>query len=151
MNLKATVVSSIKFKPCRGNFLHKLKNINDLPQYKDFIDLMSNNNTVALIVNHDYCSLEELNKKIIETVNAVTVDYFYLAINKFLIYSNTDLDLLDKNWTCTDNWDNLLIDYCASLIKDQFDLIKFTVRNDDDGYLGNFIHPVTTMIFKKHD
>lgn len=130
---------------CKSLFLSKLYSKDQLPQYQDFCNIMSNNLTTSLIINDGYCSLDELDKKIISASQSVT-HYFYLAINKFYIYSNIDLDI-----SLTQDYDSLLVDHCYELIKDQFELIRSSIRLDDHGQLGNFVHPVTTMVLKRHD
>lgn len=122
-----------------------MRNKQELLQYQDFCNIMSNNVTTALIINDGYCSLLELDKKIITASQSVT-NYFYLAINKFYIYSDIDLDI-----SPTQDYDSLLVDHCYKLIKDQFKLISSSIRLDDHGQLGNFVHPVTTMFLKRHD
>lgn len=139
------LVNRIKVTSCKSLFLSKLHNKNQLPQYQEFCTIMSNNLTTALIINDGYCSLVELDKKIITASQSVT-HYFYLAINKFYIYSDTDLDV-----SLTQDYDSLLVDHCYNLIKDQFELVSSSIRLDDHGQLGNFVHPVTTMVLKRHD
>jgi hypothetical protein len=142
--MSITVVRTVKFNPCRTNFYRGLKNISDLDQYKKYIDFTSNNFTTSLIIN-DYCSVDELSKKI-HVTSQQAKKYFYLAVNKFYIYSNTDC----SDYATTD-YENLLVDFCHTQIKDQFKLIDFTIGTDDRGQLGNFIHPATTLFFKRYE
>ena len=139
------LVNRVKVTSCKSLFLSKMRNKQELLQYQDFCNIMSNNVTTALIINDGYCSLLELDKKIITASQSVT-NYFYLAINKFYIYSDIDLDI-----SPTQDYDSLLVDHCYKLIKDQFKLISSSIRLDDHGQLGNFVHPVTTMFLKRHD
>ena len=139
------LVNRVRVTSCKSLFLAKMRNKNELPQYQDFCNIMSNNLTTSLIINDGYCSLAELDKKIITASQSVT-NYFYLAINKFYIYSDIDLDI-----SPTQDYDSLLVNHCYNLIKDQFELISSSIRLDDHGQLGNFVHPVTTMVLKRHD
>ena len=139
------LVNRVKVTSCKSLFLSKMRNKQELLQYQDFCNIMSNNVTTALIINDGYCSLLELDKKIITASQSVT-NYFYLAINKFYIYSDIDLDI-----SPTQDYDSLLVDHCYKLIKDQFKLISSSILLDDHGQLGNFVHPVTTMFLKRHD
>jgi len=143
--MTATIVKDINFNQCQSLYLYKLKDKNNLPHYKQFVDSTSDGQTDALIINHQYYSLEELRKKIIERSHGVS-DYFYLAVNKFCIYSTVDSEPTANN----SEWDSLLVQYCHSAINDKFDLVGSVVRPDDVGQLGNFVHPVTTMIFKRY-
>ena len=141
--MRPTVVRSFKFDPCQGNFSLQLKSATNLDQYNKYIDFTSNDFTTSLIINN-YCSLDELGEKMQET-SCQAKKYFYLAINKFYIYSTKSRS------GSSNNYEELLIDFCNDQIKDQFELIKFSVGHDDHGQLGNFIHPVTALFFKRHD
>jgi hypothetical protein len=143
--MNATTHRHIGFVPCKGIFHSRLHNKNELPQYRKFLEWNAVNDTVSLIVNDGYCSLDQLNKKIIATSQSAT-HYLYLAINKFYIYSTTNLD--------TDpalDYDSTLVQNCYNLVQDQFDLVEVSIRTDDHGQLGNFIHPVTTLLLERRD
>jgi hypothetical protein len=140
-------LKSIPFTTCKSIFLSKLVSINLLPQRKELDDFVCNNskNVSMLILNHQYCSLDELKIKILNA-SQYTKQYLYLAINKFYIYSTVDSD----EFAVVDDYDVKLVDFCCRVLDDQYKLIKYTVRSDDDGTLGNFVHPVTTMFFEKY-
>lgn len=146
MNL--TFVKSIPFTPCKSVFLSKLVDVGLLPQCNEldaFVAKHNIENISQLIVNHHYCSLEELAQRIVNVGNS-TRQYLYLAINKFYIYSTVDT----HKSSSLNNYDFKLIEFCCHALSDQYALLTYTTRSDDHGTLGNFVHPVTTMFFKKH-
>ena len=99
---------------------------------------------IGLVVNEQYCSLSELAAFIIAASDRAQ-RFFYLAVNKFFVYSTEDLTVT------TSDYDARLIKYCQDVVNDSFILLDYTARPDDNGLLGNFIHPVTTMFFKRND
>ena len=150
MNVK--FLPSIKFSACKNVFSTKLQDIESLPQRQELKSFIADNkindhNIVQLIVNNGYCSLDDLSNIIINT-SKTAHQYLYLAINKFTVYSTVDLPC---NHTDSESYDFKLVEYCYELIKDKFTLLKYTVRPDDNGTMGNFVYPVTTVFFKRHD
>jgi len=134
-----TVLPHINFDICKSVYLSKLSDKNVLPQIVEF-------NAVAgekLIVNGSYCSLDELDNAIIVAARNAN-NFLYLAVNKFYIYSTVDLHKTNRDY------DSALVEHCYNLVKDQFSLIKSTTRPDDHGQLGNFVHPVTTLLLKRY-
>ena len=97
----------------------------------------------SVIVNSGYCSLDELDNKIIVAAQKAG-NFLYLAVNKFYIYSTVDLPKSNKDY------DSVLVEHCYGLVKDQFTLVNSTVRPDDHGQLGNFVHPVTILLLKRY-
>jgi hypothetical protein len=156
---EVTFLKSIPFSVCKSNFLIGLTDLSSLPQQQELHNFVKQHNivdmcmtkttqqhcAVGLIINHQYCSLEALKSKIVESSGHAR-QYFYLAINKFYVYSTVDLPE-----TPNIDYDTQLVNYCCGEIKHEFELIKHTVRNDDKGTLGNFLHPVTTMFFKRYE
>jgi hypothetical protein len=142
--MKIEVIQDLQFKPCKSNFLIKLKTKKNLPQYVEYCKINADKEVTSLVIN-DYCSLDELDQKIISMAKNAS-NYFYIAINKFYIYSNSD-----RETGPTQDYDTTLVQYCYSLIKDNFSLINSTICPDDRGQLGNFVHPITTLLCKRHD
>ena len=144
MNVK--FVSSISFVPCQSPFLSTLQDKNVLPQVQQLDRLVNEYGTglVKLIVNDQYCSLSQLRKDIV-AASQRACQYLYLAINKFFVYSTVDTTFI------TEEYDLRLIKYCQHTIDNDFTLLQYTIRPDDNGTLGNFLHPVTTMFFKRND
>jgi len=141
-------LKSIPFTTCKSVFLSKLDDVNMLPQCKELDDFICNNNgkdISKLILNHQYCSLDELTLKI-NQARQCAKQYLYLAVNKFYIYSTVDTD----EFADTNDYDRKLVEFCCKILSDEYFLIRHTVRSDDTGTLGNFVHPVTTMFFEKY-
>ena len=134
-----TVLPHINFNICKGTFLSKLSDKNVLPQVAEFNAIAGD----SVIVNSGYCSLDELDNKIIVAAQKAS-NFLYLAVNKFYIYSTVDLPKSNKDY------DSVLVEHCYNLVKDQFTLVKSTTRPDDHGQLGNFVHPVTTLLLKRY-
>jgi hypothetical protein len=144
--MNVSVVRSVPFVSCKSVFLHNLKDLNTLPQIQQldkFLSEVSSQNLTKLIVNDRYCSVDEL-REFIVTAEQSSKDYLYIAVNKFLIYTNSDLTVT------TSDYDFRLVKYCQDIIKHTFTLLNYTIRPDDNGTLGNFVHPVTTMFFKRN-
>lgn len=152
-------LKNIPFSVCKTNFLLRLADVKSLPQIKELDKFIEDNNivdislantiqqhhTVGLIINHQYCSLNQLKDRIIAS-SGYANRYFYLAVNKFYVYSTVDNPKAFNN-----NYDMSLINYCCKIIQNNFVLLKHTIRDDDIGNLGNFLHPVTTMFFERYE
>lgn len=156
--MTVTFLKSIPFTTCQSTFLSELKDADSLPQcvqltnfissnkIQDFsLDTTTTHDAIGLIVNHEYHTLDQLRNKIV-SAGARARTYLYLAINKFYVYTTVDQPELQSN-----DYDTKLIDYCCTALDNQFVLLAHTTRSDDSGSLGNFIHPVTTMFFKRHE
>jgi hypothetical protein len=144
MNVK--FITSIPFDTCKSQFLVKLQDKNVLPQVQQLNRFVHDYgpNIVKLIVNDQHCSLRKLEEDIV-SASQQAQQYLYLAINKFLVYSTVDTD------TVSDNYDLRLVNYCQNIIANEFTLLDYSIRPDDNGTLGNFLYPVTTMFFKRND
>jgi hypothetical protein len=140
-------LKSIPFATCKSNFLSKLDSVDLLPQRKEFDEFTRVNDIKhvhTLIVNNQYCSLDELKNKIVQAAQCADC-YLYMSVNKFYVYSTIDTG----KFTPVNDYDLSLINFCCEVLASQYTLVKYTIRPDDHGTLGNFIHPVTTMFFKK--
>lgn len=158
------VVSHIHPNLCKSNFLIRVKDKIFLPQYiklQEFVahqqiedvkyftvakSVTTSHDMIGLIVNDEYCILSELKEKII-AASLHAQRYFYLAINKFYVYSDVDQVCQPAN----NNYDLLLVEYCCSTIQDRFTAINYTICPEDHGQFGNFMYPTTDIFFKKHD
>jgi hypothetical protein len=141
-------VKSIPFTTCKSIFLSRLVSVDILPQCKELDDFICMNNIKdisKLILTDQYCSLDELANKINHSRQCAS-QYLYLAVNKFYIYSTVDTD----EYELANDYDHKLVEFCCKILNDEYFLSKYTVRSDDTGTLGNFVHPVTTMFFKKY-
>jgi hypothetical protein len=100
---------------------------------------------IVLIINPDnFISTEDL-KLLLNNFSKFSNLYFYVALNKFLVYSETDLKFESNSL----DFDEKLIEYFSNI--SNFTLVYSKSRSDDLGNLGNFIYPVTQMIFKKNE
>jgi len=155
--MTVTFLKSIPFTTCQSTFLSELKNTDSLPQcvqlanfiscnkIQDFsLDVTTTHDAIGLVVNHEYQDLDQLRNKIVRA-GTMARTYLYLAINKFYVYST-----VDRPDTQSNDYDTKLIEFCRAVLDDQFVLLNYTTRSDDTGSLGNFVHPVTTMFFKKY-
>ena len=151
-------LNNIPFIECKSYFASKLPTLDSLPQRKELTDFILDNNiqdfsliadrphdTIGLIINHRYHSLDDLTHSI-TNASKFAQQYLYLAINKFYVYSTVDRN----HSTPANSYDHRLAEFCADVLKDQFRLLTYTVRPDDDGSIGNFEHPATTMFFTRH-
>jgi hypothetical protein len=141
-------VKNIPFTVCKSGFLSNLVNVESLPQCRELNEFVNNHNIEnisKLVINNQYCSLDELNNKI-SNVRECARRYLYIAVNKFYIFSTVDTG---TSSAATD-YDFKLIEFCQNSLGDQYGLIKYTTKSDDCGKLGNFVHPVTTMFFERY-
>ncbi len=144
--MNVSVVRSVPFGCCKSVFLHNLNDLSALPQVQQlnkFLSEVGSQNLTKLIVNEQYCSIDELREYIV-SAGQTAKDYLYIAVNKFLIYTNLDLTIT------TSDYDLRLVEYCQDVIKHTFTLLNYTIQPNDNGTLGNFVHPVTTMFFKRN-
>lgn len=149
---------NIEFSHCLSKFSLRSKK-ESLSQYQELLKLikdyqckdigyLNDNNPHELIVsviNHNFISLNTLEITLTEQSNYAK-KFFYLAINKFFVYSNFD----QINYYSEDDYDYNLIKFCANVLTN-FKLIRYRYCENDNGTLGNFVHPVTTMLFERHD
>lgn len=151
-------VHDIGFRPCKSVFSVKLGDKNLLPQCQEVEDFVvsqgisdvgyatgTKHTMIKLIVNGEYVSLTELGERIIRASHSAT-KYLYLAINKFMIYSEQD----QTSGNSTD-YDHDLVQYCYDLVKQEFKLLKCHYDSQDMGTSGNFIYPITTLFLERYE
>lgn len=150
-------VHDIGFRPCKSVFSVKLGDKSLLPQCQEVEDFIVSQGIsdvgpagdkhvmVTLIVNGEYLSLTELGARIISASQCAT-RYLYLAINKFMIYS--EQDQAPSNNT---DYDQDLVQYCYELVKQDFKLLKCHYDSQDMGISGNFIYPITTLFLERNE
>lgn len=141
MRLKQPLLQTI----CLKNFIHQY-NINDTLT----VDINAwqvpkkSHEFVVFIVNpHSFISIQQLDCKIQE-LSSWAKSYYYIAVNKFLVFSETD-NPTDAN----SEFDEKLLLRWNNLIAKP--VLLSHSRSDDHGSLGNFIHPVTFMAWKMHE
>lgn len=100
---------------------------------------------IVLVINPDnFISTEDV-KILLDNFSKFSNSYFCVSLNKFLIYSKNDLEF-KSNFL---DFDEKLIEYFSNI--SNFTLVYSKSRSDDLGNLGNFIYPVTQMIFKRNE
>jgi hypothetical protein len=80
----------------------------------------------------------------INKLKQYTRKYYYVAVNKFLIYTEQDQDTHIKS--AINNFDEQLIEHWTKIIN--LKVVWTMSQSTDRGHLGNFVHPVTNMMFE---
>lgn len=102
---------------------------------------------ITLTINQDAIDLEDLRDLLISHANRAR-RWLYVDINKFLVYARQPVD---KHAYPDDTDPDLkLIKWAQSVLSCQMQLVRFHYRLDDRGHLGNFMHPVTNLVFQRH-
>lgn len=152
-------LKEIAFGATKSYYSHSTQR-RSLPHFQEMLKFIADNkiqdvcfdppsrlhNMTVLIVNDYYRSLADLASLITEH-SGYAKKYFYLAVNKFYIYSTVD----STKFNNIDDYDVKLVKYCHGVINTEFELIKYDVNSADKGTVGNFVHPATTMFFKRHE
>jgi hypothetical protein len=155
-------VPSLPCKPCKSLF--QIQNNHALPQVQQLENFITSANLtdiyrarienincvdvpldlhdlVVLVVNPtNLISIQSLDDIILK-LKPLARRYYYLAINKFLLYTEHQIDSRDIA-----NFDSKLLSYWQQLV--QLDTVWANSSNDDLGELGNFVHPVTNIMFR---
>jgi hypothetical protein len=149
----------LTFSPCQSEFFRTVS-VDLLPQYQEIQSFIKHHqcqdigyhhdndrhSMIVMIINHTLISLEHLEQQLLQQSQRAIL-FFYIAINKFLVYSNNNCTTIEHGHK---NYDYKLVQYCTNILNRDFSLIKYNYCNDDNGKLGNFMHPVTTMFFQRH-
>jgi hypothetical protein len=98
----------------------------------------------VLVVNHASFIAVDRVSELIEKFSTFTDEYLYVAVNKFLLYSDKDRNILPD----VADLDEKLVRYFSNLTN--FTVIHSSFDSNDHGQLGNFIHPVTQLLFKRN-
>lgn len=95
---------------------------------------------VITISNNWFISLQQL-IQVLKNLVKYTTKYFYVVINKFLIYTEHD----NQEQTHLSDLDQRLVQH----IVDKLDLclVDANWNANDQGQLGNFQYPITQLIF----
>jgi len=155
-------VKSLPWHRCKNNF--QLRNNTILPQqhhleqfiakqeitdiYKVDVDnfkLPGNaHELIVFVINPtDLISLQYVDS-MINKLKQYTRKYYYVAVNKFLIYTEQDQDTHIKS--AINNFDEQLIEHWTKIIN--LKVVWTMSQSTDRGHLGNFVHPVTNMMFE---
>jgi hypothetical protein len=106
----------------------------NLPKNKvfDLVVFMANSNSLITVKKLD---------EIILDLASLVDRYFYLAVNKFLLYTDIEIDQ-----DCHADFDQKLLWHWQELLGMQ--VVWADADSGDRGTLGNFVHPVTNIMFK---
>jgi hypothetical protein len=148
---------SFKFSACKSEFFRKVS-VESLPQYQELQDFIKHyqcqdigyqynndcHDIIVITVNNNIISLKDLEQCLLQQSRRA-ITFFYVAINKFFVYSDFDCVTSNKDY------DYKLIEFCANILNYNFNLVKYNYCNYDNGKLGNFMYPVTTMFFQRYE
>lgn len=74
------------------------------------------------------------------------VDWFlYIALNKFCVVTSQS-----QKFSNSYDWDSKVISYIFSKLH-RFEWYTSQYNDEDDGTQGNFVYPLTSMVFKRED
>ena len=148
-----TYVKSIEVPQCKNPF--SLSLTSPLPQLiklqgDTFYSIDMNepkgchDNIVLVINNHRFIELLDL-IALIKNFSLYATQRLCVVVNKFLVYTSVNnSDYLDST-----SFDQRLINRISSL--KNFSVESYNFQDNDNGNLGNFIYPVTNIIFKRNE
>ena len=153
-------VKSLSWQSCKSNFqLHHKKVLPQQQKFDKFINdhrindihrVDVNNfrlpnklhNMIVFIVNpNNLISVQSVDGMLV-ALKAYAENYYYIAVNKFLVYTEHDTPVKDA----TVDFDKRLLNHWTQVLN--LDVVWTESQSTDHGHLGNFVHPVTTMLFK---
>lgn len=154
---------AIPFQPCLGPIALMHKNVPyNLEQYQrrqrffqenqcqdvgDGQDHFSHE-AIALVFNKGPIDLDDLCDQLLDHSKRAR-KWLWVDINKFYVYISKPNGL--RRSDDPDHFDMALVNYCMSRFDPAFGLVKTAWRNDDHGHIGNFMHPVTTVVWQRND
>ena len=151
-------VKSLPWKSC--NSLYQVQLSQPLPQIQKLQNFIAEHNItdVFYATLENYKTIARKHQLIVFVVNSGAMidiawldtiiqslilqanQYFYLAVNKFFVYTLYPIDVTVKDF------DTKLIAHWQQLL--QTETVWTNCNSNDQGQLGNFVHPVTNMMFK---
>ena len=153
-------VKSLPWRKCKNNF--QLRSNTMLPQQhqleqfiakQEIIDiykvdvnnfeLPSNDHELIIFVINptDLISIQSVDS-MINDLKQYARKYYYVAVNKFLIYTEQDT----HSESTTSDFDVQLIEHWTKITN--LKVVWAKSQSTDRGHLGNFVHPVTNMMFE---
>lgn len=157
--MTVTYVSNLPVPNCKSVYEHNLSGA--LPQQQrvkafvdqhqladvlyvdgqDFMDPSRSYECIVFTVNdYQFVSLQKLTQ-MLQHLKQYANKYFYVAINKFLLYTEQDNQLQTKFVEL----DEKLVFYLADSVGAT--MVESYYHSDDHGHLGNFTYPITQLIF----
>jgi hypothetical protein len=155
-------VKSLPWSKCKNNF--QLRNNTILPQQQhleqfivqqEIIDIYKvdvnkfelpskAHELIVFVINPtDLISIQSVDS-MINNLKQYALKYYYIAVNKFLIYTEQD-QATDIECT-TNDLDTQLIEHWTKITN--LKVVWVISQSTDHGHLGNFVHPVTNMMFE---
>jgi hypothetical protein len=112
-----------------------INNVSEIDQSYDFVKLILSTR-----------KMESLQKLVADLnfLNQYIGKYLYLAVNKFFIVTSQTQHIHG------DDYDSKLVNYLERELAG-YTIIYKNYNNNDTGTLGNFIHPITVLIFKVNE
>jgi hypothetical protein len=99
---------------------------------------------IVFVINPtDLISIQSVDS-MITALKQYAQKYYYVAINKFLIY--TEQDRSTQAELTIDDFDVQLIEHWTKITN--LKVVWAISQSTDRGHLGNFVHPVTNMMFE---
>jgi hypothetical protein len=153
-------VKSLPWRKCKNNF--QLHNNTILPQQhhleqfiakQKIIDVYkvdvnnfelpgASHELIIFVINPtDLISIQSVDS-MINNLKQYACKYYYVAVNKFLIYTEQDTHVEST----TSDFDVQLIEHWTKIIN--LKVVWAKSQSTDRGHLGNFVHPVTNMMFE---
>lgn len=106
-----------------------------------------------------YCSMFDINgdtklmlyahlhwatlSSLIETIEKIQTDYILIAVNKYLILQENQLDD-----SLPENYDQAIFQFCSKKLK-KLAIIDYQYHAQENGNIGNFISPDNRLLCKK--
>jgi hypothetical protein len=155
-------VKSLPWRRCKNNF--QLQNHTILPQQHQLEQFIANqkiidihtvdvnkfelpsniHELIVFVINPtDLISIQSVDS-MITALKQYAQKYYYVAINKFLIY--TEQDRSTQAELTIDDFDVQLIEHWTKITN--LKVVWAISQSTDRGHLGNFVHPVTNMMFE---
>jgi hypothetical protein len=106
-------------------------------------ELPSNDHELIIFVINptDLISIQSVDS-MINDLKQYARKYYYVAVNKFLIYTEQDT----HSESTTSDFDVQLIEHWTKITN--LKVVWAKSQSTDRGHLGNFVHPVTNMMFE---
>jgi hypothetical protein len=112
-----------------------INDVSEIDQSYDFVKLILSTRKMR--------SLQKLVADL-NFLNQYIGKYLYLAVNKFFIVTS------QTQYIHGDNYDRKLVNYLEQELTG-YTIIYKNYNNNDSGTVGNFIHPITVLIFKVNE
>jgi hypothetical protein len=146
-NFSVTYKNSIDNKKFLKDFINK-NNIKDVltVHYDKLAPPSKNYELIELVANPasiELMSIDKLKNFILE-LSKNTNQYLFVAVNKYLLYTDTSKTFMIDSI----NYDEKIIKYLSDI--PDFSLIHQQYISEDRGLHGNYVYPVTQFLLEKN-